>query len=138
MMKVRTERRDAQVDFALMLFGCAMAFWISVRVGMFTMPAEVYGPAVAIPAALWSGLILFANATWLFGLYINGRWRYSPVVRLLGVSGNLFFFSLFFATSAMAPVGDPLTIFNGGAGVLFAIRYLPINFRESVRAFKVR
>lgn len=129
-----SRRREGQIDFALTFFMAAIVFWISVQVGTFQMDASVYGAAVvAIPAELWSGLILFANATWLFGLYINGRWRWSPFVRLLGIVSNLLFFSIFTLASKPGATGDTVTIFSA-VFALMTIRYTVLTLRECVSA----
>ena len=122
-----TSRRDAQADWAGLFFFVACLFWISAQTETFKMPVEVYGEAViAIPAELWAGVLLFANALHLFGLYINGRWRWSPLLRVVALLTHLTFSITFLTSAITAPVGDVVALFSVGFATWNG-RYLWIN-----------
>lgn len=124
-----TSRRNSQIDWAVTFFGAACLFWVSAHLEIFTMPPEMYGAAMEIPAEVWSGLLVFSSAVWLFGIYINGRWRWSPLLRVAGCGGHLTFNLIFLWTSATAPMGDVVALFS----VSFALanaRFLALNLRD--------
>ena len=136
MMYPRTRHREAQLEWASLFLFVACLFWVSAQTGDFAMSPEVYGPVViAVPAELWSSVLLFANATHLMGLYINGRWRWSPFVRVLALLTHSTFSFVFLTSSLSAPFGDVVTLFSAGFAV-WNLRYLWINLGDCVRAIR--
>ena len=131
-----TRRRDAQIEWAALFLFVACMFWIMAQIDDLVMPLEVYGRMVtAIPAELWAGVLMFANAAHLFGLYINGRWRWSPVVRVLALLVHLGFSIAFVSSALTAPFGDVVVLFSTGFAFWNA-RFLAINVGDVVRVHR--
>lgn len=131
-----TRRREAQIEWASLFLFVACLFWIAAGTGDFAMSEEVYGPVViAVPAELWSSVLLFANAAHLFGLYINGRWRWSPLVRVMALLTHSAFSITFLTSSVAAPFGDVVTLFSAGFAI-WNLRFLWINLGDLRRAIR--
>ena len=115
-----SKHRESQFEWANMFFVTAIIFWIASQLSDKAMSTEFYGEMVAaIPAELWAGLVLLASSTHMIGLTINGRWRWSPVVRLFGAGTNLILFVLFAVSSTSATIGTSLSIV--GTAVTFNV-----------------
>lgn len=83
---------NAQITHQWVLMVMALAFWImAVRQDTPVMGPELYGLWVtSFPAELWAGSIMFASMFYLAGCYINGEWRWSPLLRLIGALWHIF------------------------------------------------
>lgn len=103
---------DSQEVVQLAFFVMAALFDVFARaVNDQIMPAEVYGKfATSIPAEYWSGSIMLASVVYLYGIKINGRWRWSPALRLLGAAWHTMTLFAFAASAVTAQYGDFFTL----------------------------
>ena len=71
------------------------------------MPAEVYGAWVTeFPAEWWAQAVMAASTIYLVGIFINGHWRWSPVLRVLGCVLHVIVMSAFVRGASDAIYGD--------------------------------
>lgn len=104
--------RNYQAGFSLGLLSCGIAF-MAASLFMPAMPTEVYGEAVtSIAAEAWSLAVIMASTFSLWGIYKNGRSRWSPLWRVAGYSMHLVIFALFAVLAANTVFGLYLTIYS--------------------------
>lgn len=109
-MNLRWKDYQAGVSFGLWV--CGVAFMIAALY-MPVMPIEVYGDAVtAISAEAWSLGVMAASTASLWGIYKNGKSRWSPLWRVTGYSMHLGIFLLFAVKAAATVFGLYLTIYS--------------------------
>jgi len=97
-----------QMHFLVM----GLAFWLVAR--SFDTPimdAEVYGPFIgSYPAEWWAASVILASFLFMAGITINGRWRWSAGLRLLGAFWHVLTLSAFAHGGWTAPQGLHLLI----------------------------
>jgi len=83
---------NAQITVQWAVLAMSMAFWaVAVFSDKPVMEADVYGSFVTVyQAELWAGSIMAASTAYLVGCYINGNWRWSPILRLYGAAWHVF------------------------------------------------
>lgn len=100
------------------------------------MPVEVYGEFVtSYPADWWAESLMLASGTYLLGIIINGEWRWSPLLRMVGAGWHCATLTLFTVTSQAAEFGD---FFALGTGVFAIVHFVflwwnVLDFRQSMR-----
>lgn len=123
----------------LAFLGMAFAFWIAAKASLDpVMPAEVYGEwVVSFPAENWAASIMVASTVYLLGIMINGEWRGSPFLRLVGACWHIVTLTSFCIGSFGAKYGD---FFALGTGVfaLVHIWFAVLNLGDLARAVIVR
>ena len=71
------------------------------------MPHEVYGVwATSIPAEQWALSLMLASAFYLVGIVVNGGWRWSSALRLIGAAWHTITLGLFSVSAFSAQFGD--------------------------------
>jgi hypothetical protein len=133
-MRAMRDRSD-QWSFALRMFGCGFLFFVASSVWPEAMPIGVYGEAAYdIDAETWALGFMAAAGLVLYGVHINGRWRWSPLLRIAGHGFLLAMFAYLVASALFAPFGSVVVIFGG----LFFIPELIGFLRSNVRDLAVR
>ncbi len=107
---IRDMTKGARFGFYGMLFLMGAVFWIATKAGHFSMSEDVYGEAVALPAALWAGAMLFPSAIYLGALFINGNRWWTPYVRVSCGGWMMLYFSAFVVFAWPASGGDLMVI----------------------------
>lgn len=74
-------------------------------------PAQYGGMAVSFEIEDMAGLQMCGAAMLACGLLINGRWRWSPALRLLGAAIVTPICVMLAFSAAMAPDGWPITVY---------------------------
>lgn len=101
-----------QAGFSFGLFACGISF-MAASLFMPIMPVEVYGEAMtAISAEAWSLAVIAASTMSLWGIYKNGRSRWSPLWRVGGYSLHLVVFLMFAAKATETIFGLYLAIYS--------------------------
>ena len=100
-----------QWAFLVLAFG----FWAAAKAKESPiMPSEVYGAwVVSIDAEIWAGSIMLAASLFLMGIIINGRWRWSPLLRLCGALWHVGTLGIFAISAAGSEYGDFMTLAAG-------------------------
>lgn len=100
-----------QLGFSFGLFACGSVFmgatWFAP-----VMAPEVYGAAIYnIPAEAWAFGVVLASTMSLYGVYKNGRSRWSPLWRVAGYSLHLLIFMALAILSATADFASHMAIY---------------------------
>lgn len=104
--------KDYQIGISLGLLACGIAFMVAALF-MPVMPEEVYGAAVtAISAEAWSLAVIGASTASLWGIFKNGRSRWSPLWRVGGYTAHVFIFVLFAIKATSTIFGLYLAIYS--------------------------
>jgi hypothetical protein len=109
---------DSQTVFQAMLLGMALVFWIEAKIedGPIMAP-EIYGDFVTqYPAEWWAASLMLASGCYLAGILINGNWRWSPALRLVGALWHVTTMALFVVGGMDAKHGTVIMIW--GASIL--------------------
>lgn len=106
--------RSDQLNFAVRIFLCGLLFYVWSVMMPNAMPVDVYGKtAFDIQTSVWALGFMSAASLVLYGVIINGRWRWSPLLRLTGFSAILFMFAVLVVSALTAPYGSVVAIFGG-------------------------
>ena len=90
-----TLERQSQWRFAFRTFLVGFAFFVMAMNFPDAMKANVFGlMAYDIPAETWSAGFMGGPMLVMYGLHINGRWFWSPMLRAAGYMTQLCLFSL--------------------------------------------
>ena len=84
---------------------------------------------------IWFVHILVASIIHMIGVKINGHWRWSPFVRLIGSSINAVFFCLFIGGYTIEQFGPLEVAFGSGFAIMY-IWFIMLNIGDTVRAVK--
>lgn len=106
---------DSQEVTQWAFLAISAAFWAAALLqdGPVMRP-QTYGPwIVTWPTQWWAGSLMLASATFLLGIIINGRWRWSPLLRLIGAAWHSTTLGIFCAGGIVAPYGENLAISSG-------------------------
>ena len=89
-----------------------IAFWfVAKKLDVAVMSTRVYGEVIGrYPAEWWAGSIILASGIFLAGIIINGNWRWSVCLRLIGAAWHVLTLSAFAHGGATAPEGMHLLI----------------------------
>jgi len=122
-----------------LLFVAASLFWVSAAwdAGREVMPEAIYGDAVALfEAETWARIILFASFIYLFGIYRNGRSRFSPFIRLAGAISHCALFSAFIYHASTAQYGDVVMIFCGAYFLPMHLWFTALNILDCINVVR--
>lgn len=113
---------DSQEVIQWAFLGIAAAFWAATLIRSEpVMKPETYGQMVVqFPTQFWAGSLMLASGIFLLGIIINGRWKWSPLLRLTGAAWHTATLAAFSIGGATAPYGENLAI---SAGVFAAIHF---------------
>lgn len=133
-MHPMTLDRPSQWRFALSIFVIGVCFMFAAVFAPDVMTPAVYGDwAYDVDAEAWAGAFIASSALVLYGLHINGRWRFSPVIRAAGyLSLTALFFSIG-VSSFFAENGLHLVIFAWVYFVPQCVRFLRISIVDMRR-----
>lgn len=107
--------RGAQWTFALLALYCGLAFFILGSLGWSAMAPGQYGEmAVSFEIEAMAGVQLCGAMFVCIGLLINGRWRWSAAMRLVGTTIICVLLAGLGYSSAQAPNGWPFTVYLVG------------------------
>ena len=128
--------KDYQSGVSFGLLACGVAF-MAASLFMPIMPIEVYGLAITtIPAEAWALAVITASTMSIWGIYKNGRSKWSPLWR---VAGYLIHLAIFLSLTAMAGVtvfGLYIAIY---ASVFFSTHmmfFIWINIADVINVFR--
>jgi hypothetical protein len=71
-----------------------------------------------------------ASALLAYGVHINGRWRWSPAVRVTALMFLLGMFAYLVASAVTAPAGSVVAIFGGLFFIPMIAGFLKTNLRD--------
>jgi hypothetical protein len=114
--------KDYQWTFAIFATYCGAAFLFLGLMGLSAMAPDQYGQlATSYEIEAMAAVQFSAGMMVCIGLLINGRWRWSPALRLVGaiVTGALC--GALGAGSYAAPDGWPFTVYLVGFAVFAAV-----------------
>ena len=120
------------ISGAVWIFMSAMA----AMTDEYYMSPDIYGEAVtSVNAEVWTYPLLISTIIYVFGIFINGNWRWSPFLRLFGSSVQLTLLTLFGVLSFNYDNIDPFTVscFSLASFVLWCV-YL--NLGDAWRALQ--
>lgn len=106
---------DSQEVIQWAFLAIASAFWLDaeMRPGPIMKP-ETYGELiVTLPTTFWAGSLMLASGLYLLGIIINGRWRWSPWLRLAGSLWHSVTLTAFALGGLTAPYGENLAVTAG-------------------------
>lgn len=128
---------DSQTVVQLAFFGMSLAFWAAAKLREApVMDERIYGKIVgAYPAELWATSIMLASGLYLSGIIINGSWRWSAALRLIGAAWHGATLSLFTCGGATAEYGDPIMIW-GGTALGMHVAFICWNVGDFTRAVR--
>lgn len=107
-------RRYGQMQLGVQVISGIVWAMLCAAAGITTdyvMSPEIYGEAVtSVKAEVWTYPLLIACLTYIFGIFINGNWRWSPFLRLMGSGVQFVLLSLFGVMSFNRDSIDPFTV----------------------------
>lgn len=125
-----------QWRFVWRIFACGLLFYIAARAWPDAMPVQVYGQmAYDIDAETWSLGFMSASGMAAYGIHINGRWRWSPVLRLSGYLLLLMMFAYLVGSAITAQFGAVVAIFGGMFFIPMLVGFLRINLADFLARF---
>jgi len=111
-MRPMGDRRD-QWWFVWKMFGSGLLFYLATTLWVDVMPPEVYGVmAHNIQSSIWSLGFMSSAGMVIYGISINGRWRWSPILRIAGYIMLLMMFSFLAVSSLFSQYGAVVLIFS--------------------------
>ena len=126
------DRRD-QLSFAARIFLCGLLFYIWASMMPGAMAPEVYGQvAFDIEAETWALGYMSASGLIMYGVIINGRWRWSPILRLLGLFALLLMFIILVLSALTATFGSVVAIFGGLFFIPEIVGFIRVNILDMV------
>lgn len=100
------------------------------------MPAAVYGEwVVSIDAEAWAVSIMLASVVYIVGIVVNGNWRWSPALRLIGAVWHVFTLGAFTIGCSPAAYGDSFALGCAVFGLVH-LRFAWWNMCDLWRAIK--
>ena len=123
---------QAGLMFSLFTLGC---LFLLVSMNTVVMAPEVWGSAIyAIPAEAWAVTILAASTSSLYGIYKNGRSRWSPLWRVAGYFTHLIVFSGLAIMSSLAEFGSAMSLMAMTIMIPHMTVFIYINIGDVVRS----
>lgn len=121
------------MSFAIRVFLCGVLFYLWSAMRPDAMSAEVYGQiAIDIADHVWALGYMSASGLVLYGVVINGRWKWSPILRLLGFFALLFLFLVLVISALTAPFGSVVAIFGGLFFIPEILNFIRVNIMDMV------
>ena len=126
------QRRNAQMEFAIQIFASAWMFWLGLLVFPEALGAHVYGEmAQSIQAEAWASGFMGASLLLIYGVHINGRWRWSPFLRIAGLILLALLFAALALSSFSAPAGVVIWAFTIPCFLFPCLRFLRLNVMDA-------
>ena len=133
-----TIERGAQWRFSIQIFIVGFMFLVAASFFPETMAPNVYGyMTYDTPAEIWAAGFMAASGLVLYGLHINGRWFWSPMIRGAGYALIIMLFGIVSWSAASTKDGLHLTIFGGAFFIPQALFFLRIAFADMRGRFSV-
>ena len=128
------EYGQAQLFLAGIMLMASTSFTIAaLTTSEDVMSAAVYGAdVVQFRAEAWSLPIVLASLLHLLGTKINGHWRWSPILRIIGSGLNTLFLLAFYWMAREAPDGDIIMHFNPPFTIAYGF-FFAINIGDCAR-----
>lgn len=82
-------------------------------------------------------ILIFASLIYIAGIKINGRWRWSPVLRVVGSALNSLVLFFVVAGVTVAGNGDPIVAFGSGLAIMNSW-FVVLNCGDLIRAIKAK
>lgn len=112
--------RAVYLSWAMPIFACAVLFWAGAAVDLATMEPNVFGPiSTMVDVEAWVGMQMAGSALFAMGVMINGRWRWSPVLRWIAATALAVEFGTFTYSAALAPQGFAVAAYIGCMTLVF-------------------
>lgn len=75
-----------QITIELIVLGVSFIACIAAAmVDGYIVSPDVYGSTITdVKAEVWTWPLFISSIIYIFGIYINGNWRWSPILRLTG------------------------------------------------------
>ena len=125
-----------QKGFSFGLFVCGSVFMFATWFSPVMAP-EVYGSAIyAIPAEVWAFAVVMAATMSLYGIYKNGRSRWSPLWRVGGYSLHLLIFMALAIMSATAAFASHMAIYAVFFFSTHMVVFIWVNLGDVYRVFR--
>jgi hypothetical protein len=127
---------DSQFVFQWMMLAISMMFWAAATMtDAPVMEADTYGVWVtSFRAEVWAASIMLASFVFLLGILINGEWRWSTALRLIGALWHVLTLGAFCAGAWGSAHGNPVVMMCLGAlGV--HVWFAALNLGDLGRAF---
>lgn len=104
--------RLGQLFFGAAMFLIGLAIYLTASIVPETMTPDQFGQvAYDIDAETWASGFMGAAAAVIYGVAINGRWRWSGVFRLVGFASFGVMFGTLFLSALSAPSGSAIVLF---------------------------
>ena len=115
-----------QGGFGLFNLAVGMMFYGFARVvDTAVMEPTVYGELVTgVPAEWWAEAIMAAQTLLMLGVIINGAWRWSPILRVLGSFASIGIFGSFTLSAVTAVHGDFFVLCCGAMAVTYMVLFV--------------
>jgi len=121
---------------AIVGWGAAQFTYIALTNDTIMMSPDSYGSWVThFQAEWWSIPILLASIMHVMGVKINGCWRWSPLIRLIGCLVNFALFMAFIIGSGHSTLGDPMVAFGSGFAILY-VWFIMLNIGDLAQSVK--
>jgi len=123
--------KQSQWRFAWRMFACGLAFYVASGFWPDVMPSQVYGDmARDIQAEIWALGFMSSSGMVAYGTYINGRWQWSPALRIAGHVALLIMFAYLCASAFSAPFGAVIVIYGGLFFIPAIVGFLRMNVAD--------
>ncbi|SEU03544.1 hypothetical protein SAMN04489858_12077 [Paracoccus homiensis] len=133
------QHRPLQWDFAIRIMAASALFWLGMAITPDPLGPSVYGHmAQNVEAEAWAAGFLGASLMVLYGCHINGRWRWSPVLRIAGYVILTVLFLLLTYSSFSAPSGVVIWSWTLPCFVWPCVRFLRLNIIDAGRRWRGR
>lgn len=130
MIPMRNRRN--QWVFAWQVFLSATLFWLGLILYPEALGAQVYGDiAQHVQAEGWAAAFMGSALLVIYGIHINGRWRWSPTLRLTGFGLLAFLFSGMVWSAVGAPTGVVIWAFTIPCFLVPCVRFLRQNIFDA-------
>lgn len=117
-----SRHKSAQIAFGALALYYGFAFFGAAIFGWDAMRPDQLGElAVSGEVEAWAGLQLSASVILALGLLINGRWRWSAGLRMLGTGFITLICAILSYSAATAPAGTAFMIHCAGFSVFGAV-----------------
>lgn len=132
------QHRAAQWRFCWRMFWSAVTFWIGIGFFPQAMTGQVYGRmAVAFEAEGWAAALAGAALLTLFGISINGAWRWSPLLRIVGTALLLLMLTALTVSAFLsAPMGVVIWSFGTWYLVLPCAGFVRLNTLDAIERWR--
>lgn len=127
---------DSQIVVQCAALALAILFHLSATIQeKQIMPAEVYGEWIThYPAEWWARSIMGASTVYLLGIMVNGSWRWSPALRVVGATWHVIVLSAFVLGAWGTTYGDFFVLICAVFGAMHIV-FLCWNLGDLARAF---